>query len=145
MAKPKEVTREEAARKKSQAAAFMERIGQSERAEEFQAMSLPEYAEHKGLRLTNPPRRVAMPQPRQSGPTKADLQDTLDSAIEMLDDAYQPESTREELATAVGNALDVLRGEDTDEDTADEEAEDLDSDADDDPDDDPDDDDTDQD
>ena len=41
-----------------------------------------------------------MPQP--SGPSKADLQHTIDSAIEILDDAYQPESTREELATAVG-------------------------------------------
>jgi len=121
MAKPKEVTREQAARKKSQAAAFMERIGQPDRAEEFESMSVDDYAEHKGLRLTNPHRRrIAMPQP--SGPTKADLQDTIDSAIEVLDDAYQPESTREELATAVGNALEVLRGDrngDEDEDSGD--------------------------
>src|SRR5215469_1119245 len=121
MAKPKEVTREQAARKKSQAAAFMERIGQPDRAEEFESMSVDDYAEHKGLRLTNPHRRrIAMPQ--QSGPTNADLQDTIDSDIEVLEDAYQPESTREELATAVGNALEVLRGDrngDEDEDSGD--------------------------
>ena len=88
----------------------MERIVQQDRAEEFDAMSVDDYAEHKGLRLTNPHRRrIAMPQP--SGPTKADLQDSIDSATEILDDAYQPESTREELATAVGSALDVLRGD----------------------------------
>jgi hypothetical protein len=110
MAKPKEVTREQAARKKSQAAAFMERIAQPDRAEEFDSMSVDDYAEHKGFRLTNPHRRrIPMPQP--SGPTKTDLQDSIDGAIEILDDAYQPESTREELATAVGSALDVLRGD----------------------------------
>ena len=88
MAKPKEVTREQAARKKSQAAAFMERIGQPDRAAEFESMSVEDYAEHKGLRLTNPHRRrIAMPQP--SGPTKVDLQDTIDSATVELDDCLR--------------------------------------------------------
>jgi hypothetical protein len=44
MAKHKEVTREQAALKKSQAAAFMERIGQPDRAEEFESISVDEYA-----------------------------------------------------------------------------------------------------
>jgi hypothetical protein len=41
---------------------------------------------------------------------------SIDSAIEILDGAYEPESTREELAEAVGSALDILRGEESDED-----------------------------
>ena len=58
-----------------------------------------------------------------SAPSKVDLQDQIDSAIEILDGAYEPESTREDLAEAVGSALEVLRGEDEDE-TEDEENED---------------------
>lgn len=56
---------------------------------------------------------------RQSGPSKRDLQDQIDAAVESLDDAYTPESSREDLAAAVGNALSALRGEDEDEDDED--------------------------
>lgn len=48
--------------------------------------------------------------------TKADLQNCIDQATEILSDAYQPESDRETLAVAIGNALDALSGDDTDED-----------------------------
>jgi hypothetical protein len=51
-----------------------------------------------------------------NGTSKADLQDQVDLAIDVLDDAYAPESTREDLAEAVGNALDILRGESEDDD-----------------------------
>ena len=59
-------------------------------------------------------------------PSKTDLQDQIDEAISILDDAYEPESTLEDLAEAVGSALDVLRGEESDEDEAKEEIDDLD-------------------
>jgi hypothetical protein len=111
----KTVTRDEAERKKAQAAAFMERLGESDRAEEFQRMSTDEYAEHRGLRLTNPKRRLHMAQ-ATAGPTKTDLQAQIDEAIDILDEAYAPETTREDLADAVGRALETLRGEDEDED-----------------------------
>jgi hypothetical protein len=48
--------------------------------------------------------------------TKTDLQDQIDQAIDVLDDAYAPESTREELAASIGSALDILRGESEDDD-----------------------------
>ena len=48
--------------------------------------------------------------------SRADVEDQMDRAIELLDGAYEPESTREELARAVGSALDILRGEDENED-----------------------------
>ena len=47
--------------------------------------------------------------------TKTDLQDQIDSAIETLQEAYTPESSREDLAAAVGSALDILNGEDEDD------------------------------
>jgi hypothetical protein len=80
-------------------------------------MSTNEYAEHKGFRLSNPRftiRRVAMA--TTSTPSKLELEDQIDQAIDVLDDAYAPESTREELAEAVGQALDILRGEEEEED-----------------------------
>jgi len=121
----KEVTREQAERKKAQAVAFMERIGEPDRAEEFDDMSIDAYVEHRGLRLTNPKRRsTAMA--NGNGTTKADLKDQIDQAIDILDDAYQVESTREDLAEAVSSALDTLRGngadEDADEDDFDDES-----------------------
>jgi hypothetical protein len=70
----KQVTREQAERKKQQAAAFMERIGEDDRADEFDG---------------------------------TELQETIDSAIETLNEAYTPETTREDLAAAVGEALDI--------------------------------------
>ena len=50
-----------------------------------------------------------------ANPSKGDLQERIDSAIDLLDDAYTPETTREDLAQAVGQALDVLKGEDDDD------------------------------
>ena len=50
----KDVTREQAKRKKDQAAGLMARTGDLNRAEEFDDMTVDEYAEHRGLRLANP-------------------------------------------------------------------------------------------
>jgi hypothetical protein len=115
----KEVTREQAERKKAQGAAFMERIGQSDRADKFEDISVDEYAEHKGLRLTSPSKRRRTIMATGMTTIKTDLQGQIDEAIDFLDDAYQPESTREDLAEAIGNALDVLRGEEEDEEDTD--------------------------
>jgi hypothetical protein len=115
----KTVTREQAERKKSQAAAFMERIGEDDRADEFDDMSVDEYAEHRGLQIANPKGKGRKTTMAASGPSKAELQDTIDSAIGVLDEAYAPEATREELAEAVGQALDILNGEE-DSDSGDE-------------------------
>jgi hypothetical protein len=113
----KEVTREQAERKKEQAAEFMERLGEPDRAEEFDDMTVDEYADHRGFRLTNPKRN---PRSRimANGTTnsKAVLQDQIDRAISTLEDAYTPETNREDMAEAVGNALDILKGEDEDDD-----------------------------
>jgi hypothetical protein len=54
----KQVTREQAERKKQQAAAFTERIGEPDRASEFDEMSVEEYAEHRGLQIANPRRKA---------------------------------------------------------------------------------------
>ena len=55
--------------------------------------------------------------------TKAELQEQLDNINEVLNGAYTPEASREDIASAVGEALDILNGED-DDDSADEDDDD---------------------
>ena len=55
---------------------------------------------------------------------KPDLQDQIDRAISTLEDAYAPETNREDLAEAVGNALDILKGEDEEDDDLDDDDDD---------------------
>jgi hypothetical protein len=118
-----QVTREQAERKKAQAATFMERIGEPDRADEFDGMSVEEYAEHRGLQIAGNPRHRER---KTAMATKTELQEMVDSAIETLNEAYTPESTREDLAAAVGEALDILNGEDADSDEDDSDLEDED-------------------
>jgi hypothetical protein len=108
----KPVTREQAERKKTQAAAFMERIGESDRADGFDDTSVDDYAEHRGLQIANPTRKARKTKMAASGPSKTELQDTIDDAVEALNNAYTPEASREGLVAAVGEALDILNGED---------------------------------
>jgi hypothetical protein len=104
---------------KAKAGDFMERIGEPDRASEFDSMSVDEYAEHKGLTLENPTRKTRKGKRRKAkmanGYSKADLEDMVDNAIEVLDDACDVASSREDLANAVSSALDILRGEDEDD------------------------------
>jgi hypothetical protein len=116
----KQTTREQAERKKQQAVTLMERIGDPERADEFDGMSVDEYAEHRGLQIANPRRKER----KQSMATKAELQDQLDNINEVLNGAYTPEASREDIAAAVGEALDILNGEDEEDDTDSEDSDD---------------------
>jgi hypothetical protein len=59
--------------------------------------------------------------------TKAELEDMVDQVTQILQGAYTPESSREDLAAAVGDALDVLGGAEEDEDDDDDAADDDDS------------------
>jgi len=47
--------------------------------------------------------------------TKTELQDCVDEAASILEGAYTPEASREELAAAIGQALDILSGEEEDD------------------------------
>ena len=48
-------------------------------------------------------------------PTKTDLQDTIDRITEVADDAYAPETNREDAIEALGKILDIVNDEDDDE------------------------------
>ena len=65
-----------------------------------------------------------------NNPTKADLQDAIDAIQGTLENVYQPETSREEMAGAIGDVLDQLADlggeeEDEDEDDVDEDDDDV--------------------
>jgi hypothetical protein len=62
--------------------------------------------------------------------SKADLQEQIDGAIATLQDVYTPETSREDLAAAVGAALAILNGEDEEDDDVSDDAGDDDGDSD---------------
>jgi hypothetical protein len=103
----KEVTREQAATKKAQAARLMERTGQPDRAGAFRDMSVEEYAEHRGLRLSNPRARRAF----MSGETKGELNDKLDEISDLIDESLDSELTREEVIQKIKAMRDVVEAE----------------------------------
>jgi hypothetical protein len=82
----KQVTREQAERKKQQAAVLTDRIGDPERADEFDGMSVDEYAEHRGLQIANPRRKAR----KTTMATKAELQEQLDNINEVLNGRTRP-------------------------------------------------------
>jgi hypothetical protein len=106
-----------------------------DRADEVEAMSPDEWADEKGIVITNPEGREGVANGNGgngdgvSSMTKADLVDLVDQVTGILEDAYSPESSREDLASAIGDALDVLEGNggDEDEDTDDDDYDDADS------------------
>jgi hypothetical protein len=79
------------------------------------------YAERKGIVITNSGlRRKDVANGNGSDDmTKSELQDCVDQALDILQAAYVPESDRETLAEAVGDAIEALEG-DGDEDDGDE-------------------------
>jgi hypothetical protein len=105
------LTRSEAETKRRKAVEFLKRIGNDDAAERFDAMTPEDYAEHKGVELIENPlrRKIAM---AETGPTKAELSETLDQIEDLLEDALDPELTREELVAKVKEIADVASGDD---------------------------------
>jgi hypothetical protein len=69
---------------KHQAAEFMDRISEPDRADEFDSMSVDEYADHRGLELVNNPKRKAR---KQTMARKSELQEQVDQAAAVLNGA----------------------------------------------------------
>jgi hypothetical protein len=97
-----------------------------ELAAEIEGESIEDYAEHRGIELLNPQERRQVQHMATAKELQAeidDLQERVDEAISILEDAYTPEASREDLAEAAGNALDVLTGEEEEEEEQEEEEE----------------------
>ena len=104
------MTRAEAEVKRRKAIEFLQRIGRGEDAGRFARMSPEEYAGHKSAELINPFRRFET-MARETGPNKAELSDRIDEIEDLLEEALDPELTREELVSKVKEIHDVVTGE----------------------------------
>jgi len=96
----------EAEGKRQKAIAFMERIGGD--ADKFEDMSTAEYAESRGAQLLNPAHRRRIV-------TKADLDSLVDELQDGLEEALDPELTREELVSKVKELANLASGEEIEE------------------------------
>jgi hypothetical protein len=112
------VTLEEVEKRQQKAIAFARNVLQNDDLADSLADEDPrDYAERKHLVVSNSPqRRKANMESGNGSITKADLQDQLDEIGQILSAAYVPESDRETLATAIGDALNVIEGDTGDED-----------------------------
>jgi hypothetical protein len=87
-------------------------VGDSDKADEFDSISPEEYALHKGITILEN-------MPATASPAKAELEQALDDIEAILDDALDPELSREEVVSKVKEAYDIACG-DEDEDESDE-------------------------
>jgi len=113
----KVMTRSEAETKRLRAVEFLRRIGKDEDAERLAEMSPDDYAAHKHAELmANPYRRYRI-MAQEAGPTKAELTERIDDIEDLLEEALDPELTREELVSKVKEIQTVASGEAEEEET----------------------------
>jgi len=97
----------EAETKRQKAIDFMERVGGD--ADKFRDMDAAEYAASRGAEI------LQNPSMRLGGMTKSELAETLDQLADGLEEALDPELTREELVSKVKELAEVASGEGEDE------------------------------
>ena len=91
-------------------------VGDDDRADEVESESVEDYATRKRLVIENTAqRRVNNVANGNNSMTKADLQEGCDQVQDILSQAYAPESSREDLAAAIGDALDLVENGPTDD------------------------------
>jgi hypothetical protein len=107
----KAMTRSAAETKRRKAVEFFRRIGKDEDAERFEAMTPEDYAAHKHAELmANPYRRYRI-MTQETGPTKVELTERIDDIEDLLEEALDPELSREELVSKVKEIQTVASGE----------------------------------
>lgn len=99
-------------------------LGDEEKADQIEAESVEDYASRKRFSISNPRKNMPNTTTKELQSQVDDLKEALGQIHEILSDAYTPEATREKLAKAIGEALeliDVEEDEDEDEGEGDEE------------------------
>lgn len=107
MARQRYVTAEEAETKLDKAIEMLRRFGRDEGAERFQRMSPAQYAAERGAVIISNPydlRRI------MNVASKADLEASINEIGDLVDDALDPELSREELVAKVKEIAEVVEG-----------------------------------
>ena len=111
--------------RKAKAVGFLRDVRQDdERADEVEADSPEDYAARKRITITNLSERRTTDVANGNDMTKRELEDAIDQATQILQAAYVPEASREDLAAAIGDALAALEGDVGDEDEDDDDDDD---------------------
>jgi hypothetical protein len=114
--------------RRAKAADFARRVLEDDSlADDLESEDVESYAARKRLKISNSKGRtteVANGNGGNGEMSKAEMADALDQALEILQTAYCPETTREEAINAIADAIDVLEGngapdEDEDDDSDD--------------------------
>lgn len=111
MAKPKALTWDQLRDRKQRAVQFLTAVLRDEqRADEVEQESLADYAARRGLTVAENPHEGKSPMAsnRELQEEIRALESALESVQDVLDEVYEPESTREQLASAIGEALDEI-------------------------------------
>jgi len=114
----KYLTREQIETAQARAVRFAENVLEdSDFADDLEALTPEEYADRRGITITDPlERRITnMANGNGNSMTKVDTKDVCDQLQDILSEAYTPEASREELAAAIGDALDLLENGPTDD------------------------------
>jgi hypothetical protein len=100
-------TRAQLERTKEKAVRFVRDVlSDSEHAEALESESPESYARRKRIQIINPTREGR--KNMATGQTKSQLEATLNSAYDKLQEAYDPRLSREQMAVKVGEVLDEL-------------------------------------
>jgi hypothetical protein len=119
-------TREQTEIAQARAVRFAENVLEdSDLADDLESLTPEEYSDRRGIIITNPlqGRITNMANGDGNSMTKADMQDVCDQVQDILADVYTPEASREDLAAAIDDALDLLENglaDDTDDTDGDE-------------------------
>jgi len=109
------LTRDQAETAKRRAVLFLTNVLQDDdRADEVENQTVDEWAEETGRTITNPAKRRT---PNMAnGPTKDELQDTIDQVGDMIADALDPALSREEVIQKLQEIDDIVNNGDDDSD-----------------------------
>ena len=111
------MTHSQAESKQRAAVAMLQRFGNDEDAERFEAMSPEDYARHKGAEIiSNPERRYKSMAKRKAAPTRAELEDRIDGLeqeVEALEgELEETQEERDALAEQVQQVTEIVAPED---------------------------------
>jgi hypothetical protein len=102
----KALTRQQTQARKDRAVAFLLNVkNDPEPAAEVEQESLDDYAQRRRIRLSNPNRRTA------NMATNAELESTLEEIGDLVDEALDPELTREELVAKLKEIAQIVEGD----------------------------------
>lgn len=83
-------------------------VGDAEKADEIESLSVSEYADRKGLVLQNPTTPSQRSRGKMTEPTKAELLDDLDATDGILDDIWAQVIANDEGEVEEGDALENI-------------------------------------